>query len=618
MKKQYSILIGLLLVLIGACAPEDDTLAASQLLPANISVSGKNFSSMKYFMDKNKFGQMNKKNFGNDVTYSASLSVTAGTHTLKIVGDNKNISNDVIVKINNYRVCQISNDLLTFAMPITADQVCPDLLVEKIKVGMHLAAQETSLPPLDDELTFDSLIKYQLPFVFVDVECFAPGYEGCVTKVRKLASVGSIIIPYVNPQECMLGDSLNDRPFQKELCDWVGQNAPAWLMKGTDGQPLILWHAPDMQTLNLSRNCPLYNGQTWGEFFVNFYLIKLLPYSDLIGGIMFDNAKAFISYEEKLKLYDTQGNKLDFFQTDESWRGGYRDMLVYFQDQVKKNYPQFTAGGKEFLTVVNSKQSDFSDLADIVILESPFNSSVGALSKEFHPFAVADIYIRNAAKSRLMVIEHCVATNGECQEFFYPTENGRETGYALTLLADNSMFIFDQDGPISHWGFTFDEMLYMISGVALGDVQYPYLQLFIQAEKQTLTNGQSITIKNVRKGDVIRYTYRINGKYGQSSLHHSDETNEELAQNTRWVDGTVNGFAKNDGDFVITFTGQGSADVSDIMHLDPTQSNTDFMFCREYMNLKACFNPSTTETRYMTFNGKNIEVPPMQGRVEAR
>lgn len=614
MKKTTSILLGLVLVLIGACAPQDDTNAASNMLPAKISVSGKNFSSLKYFVDKNKFGPLIKKNFGNGVTYSASLSVTAGTHSLKIVGDNKNVGNDLIVKINDHRVCQTSNDLLTFAMPITADQACTDLLVEKIKVGMHLASQETALPMFADETTFQSLITYKLPFVYVDVECFAPGNEGCVNKVKSLKAVGTLIMPYVNPQECMLGDSINDRPFQKELCDWVGQNAPEWLMKGTDGQPLILWHVPDMQTLNLSRNCPLHNGQKWSEYFVNFYLQKLIPYADLIDGILFDNAKAYISYEDKLKLYDSNGKVLDFFQTDDSWRGGYRDMLVYFHDQVKKYYPQFTAGGKEFLTAINSKQSDFSDLADVVILESPFNSSVGALSKEYDPFAVADIYIRNAAKSRLMIIEHCVAKNGECQKFFYPADNGRETGYALTLLADNSMFIFDHDGPLSHWGFTFDP-IYKISGKAIGAVQYPYVSKFSQAEKQTLTNGKSITIPSVHKGDVIRYTYRINGTYWMNSLHNSDEDAKELAQKTRWVDGTVNGYAKNDGDFVITFTGEGSADVSDIMHLDPTATTTDFMFCREYEFAKACFNPSTTETRHMVFNGITVEVPPMEGKV---
>jgi|GEM_PF-6295873 len=604
MKNTTNILLGLALALIGACASHNDSRAAGNGMSAVISASGKTYSELKYFIDKDKVGRLDKQADGSYT--AAALALTEGTHTIKLVGDNRNVTDELTVKINDHLVCQPEKDSKTFAMPITADQACPDLLLESVRKGMHLASQETEIPPFSDQGSYDQLIRKKLPFVIVDVECL--GITGCTDKLTEIKAGGARILIYVNPQECMLGSNLNDRPFQKALCGWAHANAQDWFLKDANGKPVILWHAPEMETLNLSTTAVQVGGLTWSQYFINYYLHILSQHAEVLDGILLDNAKAYISYEPSVILRDLPaGGPMDAFRTDESWRAGYRAMLEYMHDEVKKNYPQLTKG-KEFLTAVVSKQFFFSDLADVVIFESPFNSSVGALTDDYHPFAVVDQYLRMAAKTRLMMVEHCVTDNGECQKLFYPTDHGRETGYALTLLADNSLYVFDQSGPLSHGGFS-DDPIYKVSGKAKGDVQYPFAPVFTKTDKTVLTDGQSITL-HVRTGDIVRFSYRMNGAYGRGKLNFPGASSI-----TSFVDGTVNGFATFDGDYVINYAGQGSADVSDIMQLDPSQSNTDSMFCREYQFVKACYNPSASQSHTMNFGTASADVPPMQGRV---
>lgn len=135
------------------------------------------------------------------------------------------------------------------------------------------------------------------------------------------------ILAYCNPME-FFDPQVPGRPFQATLYQEVVKKYPGWWLNQPSGEPIYYWNSPRMRMLNLSSECPKYNGQTWTDFLAGELKSKLLSLPNKPDGIFVDNAWDDVSWVKDGNLDgNSNGSRDDYHALDLWWQQGMQVFL---------------------------------------------------------------------------------------------------------------------------------------------------------------------------------------------------------------------------------------------------------------------------------------------------
>jgi hypothetical protein len=460
----------------------------------------------------------------------------------------------------------------------------------------------------------DMIIASKMETMTVDYDCFSfPDCKAQVVRIKK-ALPNIRIRLYVNPMETFVNDrELNERPVMKPMVEDVRTNRPGYYLYDIKGKNVQWWTEYPMYMMNLSDECPVYEGKVWSEFLVDSLYEKIyLPNKNLVDGIELDNLWPYVSWINDARSVQIDlngdGHGEDYWTMDYHWRKGIRHMLDYIRQKFPAN---FVITGRGF-------QYNYVDKVDGLTFETLFAPYMSEAMQGGN-FARVNRWISLSKPGQYYTLNEVAGT---------PEEN--MTYLAIALLGDG-YFALD-GGPSRHGVFGLTANYYEL-GRPLGPAVYPYPELFNSKVSLTgltgqysladngwirLNPGQSISLK-VGKGINTQFIYQIiGGKYCESTLdlQYPGQLPKEakgVFDAHRWQDGEYFALANDSGEIKWTYAGPGYALLTNVIQYDT--NNGKKYFQRLYEKGVVIYNPGEQDLTIPISGGGSIMLKAGQGKV---
>lgn len=163
------------------------------------------------------------------------------------------------------------------------------------------------------EATARELAKWPVVVLDMDMQVRAPQL---LTLMRTL-NPRIIILAYITPQEIRQDAANGYSPLRRELAAGIPEQ---WYLHNSSGARVGWW--PGTYLLNVTSQVPVYNGQRWSDYLVNFVNTKILR-TNLWDGVFYDNAWDNITYFAGKDIDINNDGAVDA-TADASWRDGMR------------------------------------------------------------------------------------------------------------------------------------------------------------------------------------------------------------------------------------------------------------------------------------------------------
>jgi len=176
------------------------------------------------------------------------------------------------------------------------------------------------------------------------------------------------LICYSNPME-IFEPLVANRPIQNAWSKEIKSLYPDWLLKTRSGASAVFFDG--MRMLNLSSNCTIINGETYGEWMAKLLVDKVFSITDSSGkmiwdGYFMDNCSPTQFWVSPQDLIDVGERFPEMI--DKSWSDGVYNFLSIIR----------RAMGPDFIMVGNKGVTDYRDILDGRMFEWFPNDYLGA------------------------------------------------------------------------------------------------------------------------------------------------------------------------------------------------------------------------------------------------
>ena len=183
---------------------------------------------------------------------------------------------------------------------------------------------------------------------------------GSIMKIKEVNGKAKVLV-YSNPFE-VYHKPMAARPLNQKLTALMmnkgGKHADWWLWT-TKRQNIVFYSSLPYWVMNMSSNCPLFDGQRWNQFIADFYAQDVLTKEPRPDGWFMDNSTADIFWVNKACIHpkdktawidaDLDGQPDREKDLDAAWQKGQSEFVEWLRSRA----------GKKFLVVGNKGKPEY-------------------------------------------------------------------------------------------------------------------------------------------------------------------------------------------------------------------------------------------------------------------
>lgn len=431
----------------------------------------------------------------------------------------------------------------------------------------------------------------------VDYDCFSDGSCASAWRSVKASLPDSTLRMYVNAMELFHSRSTMDRrPFQQGLYDFVGFLGGDWYLSSTAGNRIQQWGGMDM--LNMSSAGPRHDiaGQSlrYVEYVADYLCSIAWANVGTIDGVELDNMFPYVSWVNGGDIdLDGDGSAEDYWVMDALWREGVRILVARLRSCAPDGFV-ITGRGHQFV---------YTDILDGQTVETgTYFADLGVIPGG--AFGLVDRMIRLCERTAFSTYNDAPVNDEDATRL-----------YALALMSECHVSL---DGGLMGHGHLSQHsypVLDLDLGRPLAPASYPY-ELAEDYGPAVITGGTGLMFPVPQRGTwLLALDYEmVGGVYGSSamSIQYPSAPVETVVQD-RWQDGEIYHVftTGNAATGYISYAGPGQLRIHS-WRLLRVDAGTGY-FAREFERGTAYYNASDTDRTVTTPAGHRVALEACDG-----